>query len=671
MTGKSTLCLDVITHIAEHLSLGNDLLSFTIAQDPLLARERIRRQQTLARLAQVSRAVSSLALDVLWEHVDDFRCLLSVFPSCENHSRQKGFCASISEADWARFQTYAFRVRSLYLGCKHSVHASVWVILARLTGRSPLLPNLERLAGFVMDEFSICQLILLSPTIRELELVIGQSTHAGVVRMLMDCVKSTLLTLNSLTVDRDFRRSSFDRVPLEQLWNFTQLQTLRISQEVFLAVDELEVLATFHNLQSLQLNLERMDYIPPGSIGGFPQLRDLDLSGETRDILGFMTSIDLPALESVTLSSSFLCAGYPALGTQRESTMRTLLAFLPSAVQRLCLSVTCSGGPEDGHATRLNEMIEELRPLTGLHSLRLTLAPRIWSPDVLSSDVLQSLRAAWPELRVFKVGAVQDSIQNSAPLEGRQRHRSPSLGRPARRLGLKSLTLSSVAAFASGHPHLKILELPSLDLGAIPDLNLVPMLGHTLREIHVDELVLYAPAVECALVLDRLFPHLDLRKTRNAVGVSKDDLQGLTLLRGILLGLQAGRGGSHLAHAAMLGGHDADMSVSMRGRTHREHFSQPYGTQPGWLERSPSRSPRPSRYRIRSRSPPMSELEEYPRHRHHRRARSYSPASDYDTSLGTRGRRDSGRANVFSRSGVSRVVGTVFEFFGLTCFRNT
>ncbi|OSC98449.1 hypothetical protein PYCCODRAFT_1397131 [Trametes coccinea BRFM310] len=563
MAGNIPLCHDVVAQIAEHLSPGNEPLSFTSAQDPHLMKKRLKCQQTLARLAQASRAVSSLALDVLWRHVDDIRYLLRVFPACDDDSKQQGFRDLVSEPDWARFQTYAVRVRSLYLGYTSNIHANVWIILARLAGGDPLIPNLERLTGFVVDESSICQTILLSPTIRELELVISQTANAGVVRMLMDSAQSTFFTLDRLTISHACRRYT-SQPPMVQFWTFTQLQTLRVTHEVSLTIDELQAFAAFPNLRCLDLKLELVADVDPSSIPPFAQLRDLSLSGEVANIAKFVASTSLPALNSVALSCPVLCADGSTSGPPGRNTMNTWSDFLPMSIRQFRLSVTCTCDSQH-HRSKLGNLLERLRLLTELRGLHLTFTPGILPSHMLPNDKLFSLRDAWPELRALKVGTLEGAERRNDHHNSGYRRRYRSISWERRRHERiprhepSSPTLSSLAAFANGHPHLRILEVPSLDLRAIPILDQVPILGHALREFRVEKLVFGAPVFECALVLNLLFPHLDLRNARTTTGASTDsDQRDQLLLDGILLGLQAGRTGSHWVHAATLGEYNAD-----------------------------------------------------------------------------------------------------------------
>ncbi|KAJ2995998.1 hypothetical protein NUW54_g7290 [Trametes sanguinea] len=167
-TDEVPLSSYILTQIVEHLSPGIGYESTTNhMQDCLPESERCVRQQTLARLALVSRKVSAIALGTLWSYIDDLRDLLSVFPSYDRQSPQQvryrpphistlkyitltsstaqRFRDIVTDADWTRFKAYAARVRSLDLGNVSDIHANVWTTLTRLSPTPPL-PDLISVA---------------------------------------------------------------------------------------------------------------------------------------------------------------------------------------------------------------------------------------------------------------------------------------------------------------------------------------------------------------------------------------------------------------------------------------------------------------------------------------------------------------------------------------------
>ncbi|CDO77580.1 hypothetical protein BN946_scf184936.g5 [Trametes cinnabarina] len=566
----------ILARILEHLSPGpRPPPDGNSAAEPA-AKERRVCQQTIARLALVSREVSEPALDALWRHIDNFRDLLLIFPSYDKDAER--FSDIISDADWARFQSYAVRVRSLHLGNVSGVHAHVWTILTRRCPRDPLLPNLERLTGFVFNAESACYHILFSPTIRELELKIGEEVDAGTIRLVMQVVQSTLSTLRGLKIEDDIKfdyHGKAARPPAVQFWTLTQLQDLKVVQEVSLSVEQVEALAAFPALRTLDLNLRSMPEVRPRSVAGFLQLRELALSGSLSCATCFVMAIQPPVLNSLAVSSQFSCGRTVGLGEDTKNSIQSMSTALPVSLRRINLTIGCQCDTKT-HFTQPSDLFTPLRSLTGLHDVVLTFRTRFHLPD----KVLYSLRDVWPELRVFKVATVKTNkvpggnevhhnsyedrgyrrrgrhyYSPSSPRTSRSRCRSPNKSTPPN----DPPTLPTLAAFAHAHPYLQTLEVPAMNVSVLPALDVVPILMHPLREFRVSELPAGLPLYECALVLDLFFPHLALSDARDAVAKGGQDR--MDELKLILLGLQSGRTGTHWTRAERLGGYYGDIPL--------------------------------------------------------------------------------------------------------------
>ncbi|OSC98452.1 hypothetical protein PYCCODRAFT_1397132 [Trametes coccinea BRFM310] len=559
----------ILARVLFHLSPWPEYL-LSDDNSALTQKERDLRQRTLARTARVSRAVSAPALDALWRHVDDFRRLLSIIPSYhKGDSYRQQFCDAISDADWHRFRTYAARVRSLHLKDLYQahIHAHVWPILARAALQQPLLPNLERLTGFCVNERSACYAFLLSPTIRELELQVQRDVGAGIVRLVMQDVQHVLPTLYRLTMDdcveiKDRRPS---RPPAVRWWTLTQLRSLKSVQPLStLNVEQLQALAAFPNLHSLELALEGAPKHSNKPIAGFSHLRHLALSGPLGDVEAFIAATRPSALESFTISSELACHTNSAIKPV-EDFIRACPALLPAFLRRFHLSMKCTCSSNVAvHFQDPGALLEPLRGVTGLQEFEFTFTMRFHLPD----SVLFSLRDAWPELRVFRVATFKKPAparrgdagryyyDDDEEFERRPGWDSPRilprtviyppnepLPEPPKKRELRTddpPTLATVAAFAHAHAHLSSLEVPSLNLETLPHAASAPVSGHeALRRFRVSELPAGKPLFECALVLDGLFPYLELEEARGAVAKGGEDRMDELLL--ILLGMRAGR----------------------------------------------------------------------------------------------------------------------------------
>ncbi|KAI9064774.1 hypothetical protein FKP32DRAFT_1675313 [Trametes sanguinea] len=350
-----------------------------------------------------------------------------------------------------------------------------------------------------------------------------------------------------------------------------QLRTLKVVRPFALSIDQLQALSAIPNLHSLQLTLEN---VPKGStkpIPGFPQLRDLALSGSLQDITAFVAITSPPALGSLTISSELACHADSAIKAV-EDFIKSAPALLPASTRRLRLSMTCTCASNSTvHFQNPGMLFEPLRALAGLQALEFTFTMKFHLPD----STLSALRDAWPELRVFRVASVKKpSKRRGAGEYGYEDNYIPEhefVYRPewavprARRHSNGTVvgfdeppetpelrtddppTLATITAFAHAHPHLEGLEVPFLDLDNLPASNTVPVPEHALREFRVSQLPAGRPLFDCALALDALFPHLDLGDARLAVAKGEEDRMDELLL--ILLGLRMGRLRAHLPRA--------------------------------------------------------------------------------------------------------------------------
>ncbi|OSC98456.1 hypothetical protein PYCCODRAFT_1480641 [Trametes coccinea BRFM310] len=604
-TDEVPLSSYILTQILQHLSPEPEFLPF--GRNFLPEGERRVRQQALARLALVSRTVSAYALDTLWSHIDDLRDLLSVFPAYDRQSTQQRFRDTITDEDWARFQTYAVRIRSLHLGDVSGIHAHVWTILTRLSPRDPLLPNLERLSGFAVDELSVCYTVLLSPTIREFYLQVKKETDAGTVRMVMQAARSTLSGVRQLTIDDDINVSYNGvpaRPPAVQFWTLTQLQALLVVQEVSLTAEQLRSLAAIPGLQTLRLSLKSMPELgtPLPAGASFAQLRDLSLSGALQHVGEFVATASPPLLESLTVSSHLKCTELASIRRAKEAIV-SLPALLPATTRKVHLLMTCGcHSNEKLHFPDAAELLEPYRGLTALREIHFHFVMKFHLPD----KVLHSLGDAWPDLRVFTVvtyakpsppparhsydyGYMRAPIYAQVPY---RYSRSPSPEQPVRTDDPP--TLPTLAAFAFAHPQLATLALPALDLTP-PEPDTIPLLNHALRTLRISALPASTPLFASALVLDVLFPSLDLRDAQAAVltgpgGACGDRMNELAL---ILLGLQAGRTGTHWARAVGVGGYKGEIPLPphARRRAQGQGVSPPSRPPPAQAVQRPRQSP--------------------------------------------------------------------------------
>ncbi|KAL1945284.1 hypothetical protein VTO73DRAFT_2135 [Trametes versicolor] len=129
----------------------------------------------LAACARVSRHFSQHALDVLWFSLDEnILTLLRILPSTRSY-RGPGWygmiiTGDITPAEWARFCSYAVRVREISYS-PPGVDPLIWTILARICQGEPLFPRLRLIVAWDVTEHDVPALVsLLSPSLRNFSL---------------------------------------------------------------------------------------------------------------------------------------------------------------------------------------------------------------------------------------------------------------------------------------------------------------------------------------------------------------------------------------------------------------------------------------------------------------------------------------------------------------------
>lgn len=480
------------------------------------------------------------------------------------------FVTDFTDADWARFQEYALRVRELHVGKFERFPAMVWVLLTRWCPRDPILPRLERLTGFEINTSSVCCTTLFSASIKSLNLRVHFPAEDSAVRMTIQAAQPALSSVTHLTIE-DMPAATVGKEQAIPFWTLTQLHTLRVVHKTVLTIPILQSLASFTRLRTLQLHINRMPEIhQPVANTGFLSLRELMLSGRLGDICAFIAATTPPNIESLAINASELCVSeqsHDEPHTQSgQSTVRSLepiYAKLPPSLRhfRATLRCTCSS---KYHFPNSNKLLAPLRTLSSLRSIAFEFDGTKFH---LSDASIVALQDVWPDLVQFDIATHQPKpkqpsdpysygIPQALP-EGPvlvqvypgsySREPRPQVPKNTR----DHTTIKTLALFAQAHPHLTTLGMPSVDLDALPVLGSVPLLDHGLQHLRIYTLDGGVALFPYACALDMLFPRLDLADAARAV--ITDDGSRSTELQLLLLGLQAGRVGTHRARAEQTG----------------------------------------------------------------------------------------------------------------------
>lgn len=519
------------------------------------------------------------------------------------------FVADFTDVDWARFQEYALRVRELYVGNLERFPAMVWVLLTRWCPREPLLPRLERLTGFDINTSSVCCTTLFSASIKSLNLKVCLSAEDSAVRMTVQAAQPALGSAIHLTIE-DMPAAAVGQEQAIPFWTLTQLHTLHVVHRTVLTVPILQSLASFPQLRTIQLHISRIPEIHQSvANAAFPSLRDLTLSGRLGDICAFIAATTPTNIESLAIDASELCISeqsrdepHTQSGRSTVRSLEPIYAKLTPSLRhfRATLRCTCSS---KYHFPNSNKILAPLRTLSCLRSIVFEFDGTKFH---LADASIAALQDAWPDLVQFDIATRQP--KSKAPSDPYGTHQDTPMmmqvypgfyHQPAPPRVPRNThdhpTIKTLAMFAEAHPHLTTFGVPSIDLDALPALDSVPLLDHGLQHLRICTLDGGVALFPYACALDMLFPRLDLADVARAV--IADDGSRSNELQLLLLGLQAGRVGTHRAHAEQTGVSSGPGGLSAIRLIPQGKYPEPVQTTPsGPIGEYSKYSPRSSRY---------------------------------------------------------------------------
>ena len=410
---------------------------------------------------------------------------------------------------WARFRIYAPLVRELRCQQWEWAHPSTWTFVARICGREPMLPNLRILYNLPVDPRGPATLMFITPKLRQLGIrLVGEQDMTPGDKLATSClIRQTTRTAPNIThlfVSVD----SYPPLPAEFLWPlrlFHKLQSVAldncfINQSLalnFACTESLETLLASIDLSDYNNDEEDEDECNMLREGDFERLRHLELRGKGSQLNLFFADFVPPQLEMLTL-----VAIQPESWEELDELYACLTRIADAKLSRLDkvkIEVECSRE----RIERRKPLLQIIRPLLDIRTLK-SVRVEVYGPPNLSDDDLAQMIAAWPELTALHI-----------PVYGGVYYKEQTV-RPS---------AAALVHLARSAPKLEELSLPELNISRLPDLEVMPYVGHrALRKFHAS---LWAPGhsihrpeiYRAAVFIDRLFPDLDFD---GLAGVERD-----------------------------------------------------------------------------------------------------------------------------------------------------
>ncbi|KAH9924459.1 uncharacterized protein B0H18DRAFT_1119984 [Fomitopsis serialis] len=478
------------------------------------------KRETLASCARVNKFVHEFALDVLWSSMDDLHPLFKVLPAFQratvlhdHRDRTSDYIlfGRLSSEDLHRFQLYAQRIITLHIDREYSesqpIHPSVLLSLYRALGHQPLLPRLRTLSWRHDDLADHDVLYFVSPSLRSLSFRFFDDVNTvtenidGVTRKflyetLCEQVATAAPGLETLTVMSYATPYYF--VPFGKCGGLREVAiTGQPSQYThgLGALSSLDNLTRLHLRDASELGQDVVQELP-----GFRGLKAVRIEGDPRSIcrvlMGFATSDATLCEIEVEIRTPYSCD--PQTATDLLSTIKSHFSV---SLHKLTLS-NLPLESTHGDASPSLHPLPLLFGLRNLHTVYLFIPSRI----AVSDEDLCAITSSWANIVSLRIRwkTAGDVV----------------MARP---------TLDCLPRIARSCPHLRMLYVSSMDLTFAAGLDTYPSLSHHLDFLGIESISdrQEIDVMDVALLLDRLFPFLDIKALRELYERLHDGLPSL------------------------------------------------------------------------------------------------------------------------------------------------
>ena len=446
------------------------------------------------------------------------------------------FNRDLTQEEWDRFQSVAVRVQELRVTSDSNWDNSTWIILSRWCPRGPLCPRLKRLMNFHISSYvsGPAKVMLMSPNLQHFQLsmrALEKSPPESSDLILLE-LQPVFHSVQSLSIDLQSAKDELPRAV--EFWTFTQLHSLKIVHKLKLTPEIIHPLTAFPRLRSLDLHIQELDFGESEEedstskldlSNGFAELRALGLGGTLSDMSAFLeatTPTDLESI-SITISQDIVDA---LSSDERRQALNVVYSKFPDTLHRVSLAVENGSISNSDLIPAASDLVQPLHRLPDLRYF----AFRADIYVALTDDSLRALTGLWPHLVSFEWTYAKRTLERMDENKITIAWADGAIP-----------TVPTLIAFAQGHPELRRLTLPYVDLGSVPPLAEVPTLGHELELLVIHYLRPKVPLHHLGLALDRLFPDLDLPENLTNARRRGDELDAF------LFALQSGRRGMHRA----------------------------------------------------------------------------------------------------------------------------
>ncbi|EPQ55489.1 hypothetical protein GLOTRDRAFT_93124 [Gloeophyllum trabeum ATCC 11539] len=425
------LCLETSIRLRQRQRLDETSVSHEIPARVGLDISDIGPGRNLRSLSLTCKTIHGVAVDELWKTLDSFVPLLKCLPDDAWHvdpeSGLISVCRPLLPTDWARFQYYAPRVRSLFVGTDISAETLHDMCTYGRQYYEDLLPNLRKLSvSFSNVPFLACLQPLLNPDLRSLEFNDCGCKSLPTLSGLGDLLSLATPELNNLVLEMPsvkrmktrylYRRGALfsSPSPLQQLKTFAWDLPLTPADVIHLAMLP-QLVDICLDLPANILDVQTLGATWSGC-SAFPALRLLDVRGQTfSHCTMFLRFLGKHSLRAVILHA------YNTSGDQEPIEIAEALKTLRENSCDPCLLESLAVRGQ--HHSPLRDALDYVLPFNTIRNLFVFRNMEYLLLDIPTTvdgdnDDLDELAQAWPRLFELQLGDYPDANDTRFTLRG-------------------------------------------------------------------------------------------------------------------------------------------------------------------------------------------------------------------------------------------------------------
>ncbi|EDR06678.1 uncharacterized protein LACBIDRAFT_328577 [Laccaria bicolor S238N-H82] len=374
-----------------------------------------------------------------------------------------GFSGIVQQEDWARFESYASRVRQIDEEGEISIENVVFIRTAQYLQGRPMFPSLISLS---LSDFPIILPLLVSPSLLAINIL--QDNPSGSQTALIQSICDGAPSLESFGFCGNLEGNSFKL-----------LSQLPYLHHLFIIGDVIPVdsIASFKSLTELYLQTKISEPFHHGHRKpfGLQDLRNLTIVAPPKFVIFMLKAFSESPLQNLNCTVTQTQNGAVTLAEWTDA-----ISIISSWASTLCrVRLGCIRS-----TTTIIEGFSYLQDLLSCHQLE-RLVVRNNFTTLLSDDDFTRLSAAWPNLEELVLEGDLPTVLD--PLA----------------------TKASLNVIAKCLPKLRVLDVP-LNLGGISLREPRLLASHQLKSINFERVFYDHDLIPLAHLLDGLFPSLEV-----------------------------------------------------------------------------------------------------------------------------------------------------------------